>query len=89
MSTVLGIAEVQWLICLRAMKRRCTDELVQMVKVETIKAIATEVGLSTLEIERSKDRNKQRRWFIRLGKCSDTLAYFTIKHQWDWARDAG
>jgi hypothetical protein len=58
MSRLLGITELQWLVCLRAMKcitftkKKDTDELVLTVKVDKIKTLKGQFGLSTLEIER-------------------------------------
>jgi hypothetical protein len=94
MSRLLGITELQWLVCLRAMKcitftkKKDTDELVLTVKVDKIKTLKGQFGLSTLEIERSIESNKQQQWFIRLGKFSDPKKHFMVKDQWDWARDA-
>jgi hypothetical protein len=89
-----GINEVQWLVCLRAMKcitftkSKGTDEPVLTVKVGKIKALTAQLGHPTLEIERSIESNKQQQWFIRLGKFSDPKKHFMVKDQWDWARDA-
>jgi hypothetical protein len=85
MSRLLGITEGQWMVCLWAlkfitfMKKKGTDELVLTVKVDKIKTLKAQFGLSALEIERSYDSNKQQRWFIRLGKFSDPEEHFTVK----------
>jgi hypothetical protein len=94
LSRLLGIIEYQWMVCLRVLKcitfkqKKGTDEPILTVKVEKIKALMARSDHSTPEIERSKDNNNQQRWFIQLGKFSDPKQPFTVKHQWDWARDA-